>query len=63
MLANEAEIKNLRQKNKRLEKENKDLRRQIKSLAAKLFVNLQAGYQISESPDKTTTMHMDLEGE
>ena len=54
------ELQRLKTKNSSLEKENKQLREKIKELSAKLFSELQTGYQVSKSPDETTTLHMDL---
>jgi len=54
------ELQRLKTKNSSLEKENKQLREKIKELSAELFVKLQTGYQVSKSPDETTTLHMDL---
>ena len=54
------ELQRLKTKNSSLEKENKQLREKIKELSAELFVQLQTGYQVSKSPDETTTLHMDL---
>jgi cell division protein FtsB len=54
------ELQRLKAKNSSLEKENKQLREKIKELSAELFVKLQTGYQVSKSPDETTTLHMDL---
>lgn len=44
----------------KLQKENKKLKEQVRKMTAQLFTELQTGYQRSENPDETTTLHMDL---
>jgi|15BtaG_2_1085339.scaffolds.fasta_scaffold00404_28 demethoxyubiquinone hydroxylase (CLK1/Coq7/Cat5 family) len=44
----------------KLQKENKELKDQLRHMTADRFTKSQTGYRDSESPDETTTLHMDL---